>query len=739
LLQRRRSVALLAAVAVAVFNLGPGLHDQVRAAEADPLVAMFVWWNAAYKDPQGFTAEAFGRYFTPDAVMRINGSDRCKGLSDLAQHFRAIQAKTQMVVIELPFIDEFTSARGDQIFTHHFVRAREDGKDSRERVMGYARIRDGKISLLNFVSIPADPAPTPTPTQQAPLDALYGAYWRDWLALNPQEALNEGVTLHEAKFDDSLEDGWLHNMRAMLHRYDSALRHYDPTPLSDDARISYKVLRYQIDSALALYDGDLYATARMLPINQFMGQHTAFALDQAGSGAYPFKTVADYDNALTRADNFARWADDAIARMRQGIAKGVVLPRVVVERVLPQLQNYFGLAPERTEFWQPISQLPKNFSTADRTRLTQAYARKIGGVIEPAFKRLNDFLAREYLPHAAALPGLGALPNGTALYAYEIRANTTTDMTPAAIHALGLREVERIGGELDEVRRQVGYAGTLPEFFAFVRHNASLHFENPDEVVPAYEMALHRILPTLPQIFDVMPKAQFEIRALHESAKKYQGNGNYQQAAADGSRPGILWMNIYAPGVRDKFIVMTTTLHETYPGHHFQTSLAVEIPGLPAFRRLTFFNAYGEGWALYCESLGKELGLYDDPWQYYGHLVNEMLRANRLVIDTGIHAMGWTTEQGIDWMTAHSSMDHAQAAAEVERYVAYPAQAVSYKIGQLEISRLRAKALTELGPRFDIRRFHDEVLLGGSLPLVVLDDKIDRWIVKTSGATAQIE
>jgi uncharacterized protein (DUF885 family) len=233
-----------------------------------------------------------------------------------------------------------------------------------------------------------------------------------------------------------------------------------------------------------------------------------------------------------------------------------------------------------------------------------------------------------------------------------------------------------------------------------------------------------------------MPKARFEIRALPESAKKYQGNGNYQQAAADGSRPGILWMNIYAPGVRDRFIVMTTTLHETYPGHHFQTSLAAEIPDLPAFRRLTFFNAYGEGWALYCESLGTELGLYDDPWQYYGHLVNEMLRANRLVIDTGIHAMGWSTEQGIEWMTAHSSMDQAQAAAEVERYVAYPAQAVSYKIGQLEISRLRDKALHQLGARFDLRQFHDQVLLGGSMPLVVLDDKIERWILATQDAAA---
>jgi uncharacterized protein (DUF885 family) len=588
------------------------------------------------------------------------------------------------------------------------------------------------LAMLAFV---AEPRPTAArageesaAAEQLRLGSLYADYWRDWLALNPQEALTEGELRYETRFDDSLEEGWLRDMRAMLRRFDAALRSFDPAPLSADSRISLLVLRYEIDSALALYDGPLYATARMLPINQFVGQHTAFALDQSGSGSYPFKTVSDYDNALARADGFARWADEAIARMREGVAKGVVLPRVVVLRVLPQLQNYFGRAPEQTEFWQPIVQLPASFSAADRARLSAAYARKIGGVLEPAFRRLHDFLAQDYLPHANAIPGLGALPGGAALYAYEIRANTTTEMTPAAIHALGIEEVRRIGTELDAVRRQVGFTGTLPEFFAFVRQDSSLHFQSPDAVVPAYEAALQRILPALPRIFDLMPKAPFEIRALPESAKKYQGNGNYQQAAADGSRPGILWMNIYAPGVRDKFIVMTTTLHETYPGHHFQTSLAQEIKDLPAFRRLTFFNAYGEGWALYCESLGKELGVYDDPWQYYGHLVNEMLRANRLVIDTGIHAMGWTTEQGIEWMMAHSSMDQPQAAAEVERYVAYPAQAVSYKIGQLEISRLRALAVRELGAGFDLRQFHDQVLLGGSLPLVVLDEKIARWI-----------
>ncbi|MDA5193466.1 DUF885 domain-containing protein [Govanella unica] len=567
-----------------------------------------------------------------------------------------------------------------------------------------------------------------TTAPSAQLEQLYKNYWRDWLKLNPQQALVQGVTASETEFDNSLEEQWLTDMVAMLSRYQDALSRISPAHLDETARISYDMLRYKIDQDLDHYKNGTYATERMLPINQFMGQHTAFALDAAGAGSYNFKTVENYDHALMRADSYARWTVEAINRMKEGMAKGVVLPRVVVERLLPQLQNYFGRPPEKTEFWHPILAMPDSFSATDRARLTKAYAAKITEVIEPAYENLHNFLQNDYLPHAYATPGLGALPDGAALYAYKVASHTTSDLTSGDIHALGLAEVERITQELDKIRTAVHFDGSLSEFLAHVRSDPALHFDSPAEVLPAYNAALDRILPKLPTLFDVMPKAKLEIRALPQSSQNYQGNGNYQQAAADGSRPGILWMNIYAPGMRDKFIVMTTTLHETYPGHHFQTSLAEDIKSLPSFRRLTFYNAYGEGWALYCESLGKEMGLFDDSWQYYGHLMNEMLRANRLVIDTGIHAMGWSTEDGIKWMMDHSSMDHPQAAAEVERYVAYPGQALSYKIGQLDISRLRAKARQELGAKFDVRTFHDQILMGGSMPLTILDQKLDRWI-----------
>jgi uncharacterized protein (DUF885 family) len=320
--------------------------------------------------------------------------------------------------------------------------------------------------------------------------------------------------------------------------------------------------------------------------------------------------------------------------------------------------------------------------------------------------------------------------------AYYVRHHTTTDMSPERIHALGLAEVDRIEAQLSAVQKTVGFSGTLHDFFVHVREDPTQHFERPQEVVPAFEVARQQIVPRLPTLFDVLPKAPYEIRALPESSRNSLDNGYFTPAAADGSRPGILWMNIYATGVRDKFNVMTISLHEGLPGHHLQTSVAQERHDLPSFRRFDSTNAYVEGWGLYAESLGQEMGFYKDPWAYYGHLNYAILRANRLVIDTGIHAQGWTIEKSVRWMTDHSSMSEAQATAEVERYVAYPGQALSYKIGELEILELRHRAEAALGARFDIKAFHDQILLGGSMPLTTLTQKIDRWLASvTSGGS----
>ena len=555
-------------------------------------------------------------------------------------------------------------------------------------------------------------------------------YWTDFLRLNPQLALTVGDPSSQELFDDSLEDAWRERMLALLKHYSAGLAALDPARLSDDDRTSYNMLQYQLRRDLDFYGGRLFELARLLPTNQFQGPHLGYAAEAAGSGSYPFKTVADYDKALVRADHYARWTDEAIQRLRQGVKQNVTLPRIIVERMLPQLQTHLGVVPEKTQFWHPIESMPVTFAAAERERLTAAYRQKIAITIQPAYQRLYDYLKTEYLPKARASVGLGEMPGGgAALYSYYVRYHTTTDMTPAQIHALGLQEVQRLTMQLEAVQKTVHFAGTLRQFLDHVRQDPAQHFERPEEVVPAYEAARQRILPKLPSLFDVLPQAPYEIRALPESWRQSLDNGYFAPAAADGSRPGILWMNIYASGVRDKFNVMTISLHEGLPGHHLQTSVAQERTDLPAFRRFDSTNAYVEGWGLYAESLGQEMGFYaDDPWQNYGHLNYAMLRANRLVIDTGLHSQGWTIEQSVRWMMDHSSMSEPQAAAEVERYVADPGQALSYKIGELKILELRERARAALGARFDIRTFHDHILLGGSMPLAILERNVDHWL-----------
>ena len=562
---------------------------------------------------------------------------------------------------------------------------------------------------------------------------LLEAYWADFLRLNPALALAVGDTSSEELFDDSLEDAWRARMLEMLNRYSAALASFDPAGLSADDRVSYGMLRYRLDRDLGFYGSHLFEVARMLPINQFQGLHVTYAAEAAGSGSYPFKSLADYDKALIRADNYSRWTDDVIQRLREGVTQGVVLPRIVVERMLPQLQGHLGIAPEHTQFWRPIESMPAAIPAAERARLTAAYRQKIATVIQPAYQRLFDYLRRDYMARARRSAGLGQMPGGAPLYSYFVRYHTTTDMSPAQIHALGLAEVRRITAQLRAVQKTVHFNGTLHEFLAHVREDPQQHFASPEEVIPAFEAARQRIVPGLPALFDVLPKAPYEIRPLPESARNSLDNGYFAPAAADGSRPGILWMNIYASGVRDKFNVMTISLHEGLPGHHLQTSVAQERTDLPSFRRFDSTTAYVEGWGLYAESLGEEMGLYGDPWQLYGHLNYAMLRANRLVVDTGIHAQGWSVERAVRWMTGHSSMSDVQATAEVERYVAYPGQALSYKIGELEILTLRRRAQKALGPRFDIKAFHDQVLLGGSMPLTTLERKVERWLASGAG------
>jgi uncharacterized protein (DUF885 family) len=396
--------------------------------------------------------------------------------------------------------------------------------------------------------------------------------------------------------------------------------------------------------------------------------------------------------------------------------------------VVPQLRQIAVDDPEQSLFWQPVKGMPAAVPSADRTRLEAAYRAAIATRILPAYRRLADFVEREYLPAARTSVGWSALPGGQAWYRLRIRDQTTTRMEADEIHAIGLAEVARIRGEMEAVMRQTGFRGDLPAFFRHVQQDDRYYFATPDQLLDGYRDLKRRIDALLPKLFRDFPRADYEIRAVEAFRAASAAGASYQSPSADGRRPGIFYVNTYNLRAQPIYGMETLSLHEASPGHHFQNSIQQELQGLPRFRRFGFYVAYGEGWALYAESIGRELGLFTDPMQWYGRLSDEMLRAMRLVVDTGLHARGWSREQAIAFMLENSSMAESDVVAEVERYIALPAQALGYKLGQLRITAMRERAERELGPRFDVREFHSQVLRDGALPMDALEAKIDRWI-----------
>jgi uncharacterized protein (DUF885 family) len=416
--------------------------------------------------------------------------------------------------------------------------------------------------------------------------------------------------------------------------------------------------------------------------------------------------------------------------MREGVAKGVVQPKVVIERTLPQLAAQIVDDPKQSVFWQPVLNFPAGLGVADRQRLLKAYEAKISQQVVPAFRRLHDFLRDEYLPKARDSIGLSELPNGATWYAYLVRYHTGTSMTPQQVHELGLSEVARIRTEMERIKEQVGHGDDLRSFFDALRADPRFYFKEPAELLAGYGALRKRVSSALPLLFGVKPKSTFEIRAVEAFRAPSEAAASYQPPSGDGTRPGVFYVNTHDLASRPTYSMEAIYLHEAEPGHHLQIALAQEAKGLPRFRRFAWDTAYGEGWALYAESLGRDLGLYTDPYSAFGALSTEMWRAVRLVVDTGIHAKGWTRAQAIEYFKANTALGLADIEAEVDRYIAWPGQALAYKVGQLEILRLRRLAAQKLGVRFDVREFHSQVLGSGSVPLPVLEAKIERWLGK---------
>lgn len=558
----------------------------------------------------------------------------------------------------------------------------------------------------------------------AEFDRVAEAFYDELLALNPVLASSIG----ESRYNDRYSAGFSPTQRAaslaLAQKYTGVLRAIDPAKLDPSRALSYRIAQRNLANTI---EGHHYPS-HLIPLDQFRNFTGQFAQMGSGTGLHPFKTVKDYDDFLGRIRDFDLAVNDAITNMREGARTGFVAPRSLMEKVLPQIEAHVVADPKKSLFYGPVEKMPAEFPAADRQRLTTSYESAIRDGIVPAYRRLHAFVRDEYLPKTRSSSGLSDLARGQEWYEYLIRTSTTTSLSADELHRIGLEEVRRIHGEMEKVKDQTGFKGDLKAFFGYVGKDPRFHFKSKDEILAAYREAKTRIDATTPRLFDVQPKADYEIRPIEPFRERSAAGGSYQAASPDGTRPGIFYLNTYDLPSRHTWAMESLLLHEGSPGHHFQISVQRELESLPRFRRFGGFTAYSEGWGLYAESLGKELGVYTDPYQYYGALAGELWRAIRLVLDTGIHSKGWTREQAIEYALANSSQSNVTVTSEVERFMAIPGQALAYKVGQLKITELRRRAEQALGSRFNLKAFHREVLEDGALPLDVLEEKIDAWI-----------
>ncbi len=556
------------------------------------------------------------------------------------------------------------------------------------------------------------------------LDRLYSEFWEASLKLNPLQATFQG----DNRYNDQLPNFLTEASRKEAHDFTvtwlKRVEAVGSDGLSGQDRLSYDIF---VKNAKDTLEGEKYPN-HLMPVDQFTNIAGLAAQLGSGSNAQPFKTVKDYDDWRARGAKLVPIFDQAILNMREGMRQGVVQPKVLMKKVLPQFDALIADQADKTLFWGPIKNMPADFPDADKTRITAEYTVMIEQDIMPAYRRMRDFIAKEYLPACRDSAGMGGLPNGQAWYAFNAYLNTTTRRTPAQIHQTGLDEVARIHGEMRKIMQQVGFKGSLQDFFKYVNTDKKFEFASEEALLTHYRSIEAQLEPGLDRMFNLKPKAGFEIRPVEPFRAQSAAGGQYFPPNEDGTRPGIFYVNTYDLPSRKTWDSEDLFLHEAKPGHHFQIALQQELKGLPNFRRFGGETAYIEGWGLYSETIGKELGILTDQYMYFGMLQNELWRSIRLVVDTGFHSKAWTREQVIKYMLENSATSETDAVSEAERYMAIPGQALAYKTGQMKITELRARAEKALGRKFDIKAFHDEVLKDGSVPLDVLDAKIDRWV-----------
>ena len=564
----------------------------------------------------------------------------------------------------------------------------------------------------------------------AQMDALYAEYDEDYLALNPLSATFRGDNRFNDQWGpyDFLSDEYAAAALAMDKDYLARLNAIDSATLEGQDLLSYEIFRLERENSIERSEQGYDEFESLTPVSQFFSVPSFLVMLGSGATAQPFATAEDYDNWITRSTGFVEHVDLSISKMREGVELGVVRPRILMEKALPQLAAQVVDDPEQSDFWQPIATMPDSIAAEDRARIESAYREHISNVLSPAYAKLHDYIANDYMPNTRESIGAGDVPDGAAYYAFKVRESTTTDYTPEEIHEIGKREAERLFSEMKRIRDEVGFDGDMQSFFEHLRTDPQFYFDTEEGIVAAYDDLRNVINPKLDKSFDIKAKADYVVKPVEAFRARSMAAAQYFPGTPDGSRPGIFYINTYDLPSRPKYMMEALSLHEAAPGHHFQISVKQEQEDLPAFRRFGGYTAYSEGWGLYAESLGKELGLYTDPYQYFGALYADIWRANRLVVDTGMHAMGWSRQDAIDWMKSNSPITETDVVAEVERYIAIPSQALAYKIGQLKIRELRVRAEEALGDAFDVREYHNLVLTTGSVPLLVLESEVDRWI-----------
>lgn len=574
---------------------------------------------------------------------------------------------------------------------------------------------------------PADVTVVQTAEQAAAeLNALVEEYFDKVLELNPLYATSIGDYRFNDRMANTISPEHIEISAALDREYLERLLAIDPALLVGQDRLTYDTFRWSREMDLA---GDRFP-GELQPIDQFYSVTNNFVQLGSGTSVHPFKTVKDYDDFLSRVDDFLVIVDQAIVNMRKGTEQGIVQPTILMEKVLPQLESQITDDIESSTFYTPIKNMPEDFGAEDRERLAVAYRETITTKIVPAYQRLHNFIGDDYLDATRDSVGISELPDGEAWYAYLVRQRTTTELTPAEIHQIGRDEVARIHGEMREVMGEVGFEGDLQDFFEFLNTDEQFYFDTPEELIQGYRDMTVRVTELTRKLFDVAPKTGFEVRPVEAFREESASGGSYRRGTPDGSRPGVFFANTYDIKARPKWSMESLFLHEAIPGHYFQIEIQQELENVPRFRRFGGYTAFSEGWGLYAESLGKELGMYTDPYQYFGALNAELWRAIRLVVDTGLHSKGWSRQDVLDYMYANSAVKEARAVSEAERYMAIPGQALAYKIGELKIRELRTRAEEKLGDRFDVVAFHRMVLSEGAMPLTLLEQRVDRWIAE---------